>query len=1025
MAATTLTERKASLRSLDPRHVPARLVAMAALFFLISCAVGVLRPVKNALALDGLGGTNFYRVYLVSALVVLFVPPWTRLVARTGWRKLVTGLALFFAANLVLFYIFFRPGSTLQGLLFYGWYDLCSAALVSQFFLATQYQVDARSAKHAYPLIIAGGSIGAAAGGAITGFFAESLGTGNLLLIAAALIAAFGLALPFAAGPGPGAERKTGRRPRERTRFDMGDLREVLTDPHVRLIAAMVLVTILVKQIVDYQFNVLTHEAFVTHDAVSAFQGKFNFATQWLPLFVLALLHPMLRRHGVGVAVLLLPISMLVANVGLALFGTLAAGVFAKATETTFRYSAERAGREILYVPVPDDLKLRARTWIDVGLEEGLGKALSAGLIFVLLLIMRPDQVAWVGIVLAFVWLLFGIEVRHQYVRTLARSIEGRFASVRGLFGSLADGTTWPIVRRALASEDPLRVAFALDLIDHSRLRDLRALTSELHALLEHPAAEIRERTLALFERFPQAVRPDAVHARLTDPSPPVREAAVRAWCAAQGNGRSIEQLLASDTAVVRTATLACIARGDMGSAAADVVRRRYRLDEWESGLADAERRVELVLAAGALSGDPAAERMVDAFLEDDDPAVATLAVAAAARLGLRRSYPKLIDALLGSQTREAARSALAAVGADAVGPLAERLLDPDADPRVRRTVPSVLARIPCEASVHALLTAVIAPETDQWLDYRTIKALSRLRAHNPDLVFDPTLVRAVMRREVDAAERYAKARAVLARAAAEGGVVALARGALADAWRERREGAFRCLGLMYPPDDIYRCYLAVTGSTASRANALEWLEQTAGHSLFRELEPILTREPGDAAPAGRPAAALTALQHDGDAWVAACTAAAAHHLGWAHTQPENAGMDLVETVFLLQRVDLLKDARGSHLALLAGIAEDVAIDRDEVIIREGEPTDALHVVTRGSVELRGMGGEITVGEGGAFGTWALIDEVPSPIEAVAIEPAHLLRIRREEFHDLVADHPELAIGLLQGLARRIRTLVA
>lgn len=515
------------------------------------------------------------------------------------------------------------------------------------------------------------------------------------------------------------------------------------------------------------------------------------------------------------------------------------------------------------------------------------------------------------------------------------------------------------------------------------------------------------------------------MHARLTDPSASVREAAVRAWCAAQGDEASIEQLLSSDASIVRTATLACIARGEMGSAANDVVRRRYRLDDWDSRGTDSERRVEIVLAAGTLTGDPAAERVVDAMLDDDDAEVATLALAAAARLGLRRSYPKLIDALMWSDTREAARTALAAVGADAVGPLAERLLDPTADPRVRRAVPSVLARIPSEASIHALLTAVIAPETDQWLDYRTIKALSRLRAHHPDLAFNATLVRAVMRREVNAADRYAMARAVLARVAGEGGVVALARGALADAWRERREGTFRCLGLVHPPDDVYRCYLAVTGTTAARANALEWLEQTTGHSLFRELEPILTREPGDGAPAGRSAESLAAFRHDGDAWVAACTTAAAHHLGWAHTKPEIAGMDLVETVFLLQRVDLLKDARGSHLALLAGIAEDVVIERDGVIVREGEPTDALHVVTRGTVELRGMGGEITVGEGGAFGTWALIDEVPSPVEAVAIEPTHLLRIRREDFHDLVADHPELAIGLLQGLARRIRTLVA
>jgi hypothetical protein len=78
-----------------------------------------------------------------------------------------------------------REGSAAFGLIFYGWYDLFAAALVTQFFMATQFYFNARSAKRAYPLVIAGGSIGATLGGAITGFFAESVGTPNLLLVAA------------------------------------------------------------------------------------------------------------------------------------------------------------------------------------------------------------------------------------------------------------------------------------------------------------------------------------------------------------------------------------------------------------------------------------------------------------------------------------------------------------------------------------------------------------------------------------------------------------------------------------------------------------------------------------------------------------------------------------------------------------------------------------------------------------------------------------------------------------------------
>jgi hypothetical protein len=225
----------------------------------------------------------------------------------------------------------------------------------------------------------------------------------------------------------------------------------------------------------------------------------------------------------------------------------------------------------------------------------------------------------------------------------------------------------------------------------------------------------------------------------------------------------------------------------------------------------------------------------------------------------------------------------------------------------------------------------------------------------------------------------------------------------------------------------VFTCSVALRGTQTERANALEWLEQTVGHSLFRDLDPILSRNAGTAGVQADTASALRALRHDEDPWIEACVAAVSHRLGLDGPGNEAAGasMDLIETVFLLQGVDLLKDARSAHLALLASIADEVSVEKGTRLIREGEPTDALYVVVRGAVDLRGIGDRLTIGEGGAFGTWALIDESPSPVEAVAAEPTRVLRILRGEFHDLVTDHPELAIGLLQGLARRIRSLVA
>ncbi|MFW6206271.1 MAG: hypothetical protein ACOC5I_03460, partial [Gemmatimonadota bacterium] len=138
-----------------------------AMFFLVVTAVGILKPVRNAFALSGLGDRQFYKVYLVSAVVLLFVPLYNRLADRIGWRTLVPGVAIFFGLNLLLFRLFYSPGSTAFGMVFYGWYDLFAAALVTQFFVATQLLLTARSAKSAYPLIIGGGAVGAMLGGGI------------------------------------------------------------------------------------------------------------------------------------------------------------------------------------------------------------------------------------------------------------------------------------------------------------------------------------------------------------------------------------------------------------------------------------------------------------------------------------------------------------------------------------------------------------------------------------------------------------------------------------------------------------------------------------------------------------------------------------------------------------------------------------------------------------------------------------------------------------------------------------------
>ena len=1002
---------------------------MMALFFLVVCSVGILRPIKNALALDGLADTEFYKTYLVSAVVVFFVPIYNKLSDRFPWRWLIPAVALSFAIELVVFRMVYVEGSTAFGLIFYGWYDLFAAALVSQFFMATQLFFNARSAKQAYPLVIAGGSLGATLGGAITGFFSESVGTPNLLLVAAALITVFSLTLPLVWSKQPPAQQHRQREPR---RIDTGELRTLFRNRQVRLIAISVLITILVKQLVDYQFNTMTKEVFVDRDAVSAFQGKFNAVTQWLPMLSLAMLQPLMKRYGVGLAVLILPVAMLVTNIGLEIWWGLWAAVAAKGAETSLRYSTERAGREILYVPVPEEIKLKAKAYIDIAIEKGLGKVLSAVMIGSFLMIISYRQLTLVGIALSLVWLVSAFAMRREYLVTLARSIEGRFASLRGSFASLSDKSTSAAVRRALASGDSLQVAFALDLASQAAGTDLEALSAELYELLKHPSDAVREKVLQVLAQAPEKLQRDRIRGLTRDPSSAVREAAVAALCVGPAAQSVVESLLRSEDARERTAALACLAKGVVSADAARVITREYidgHMAQFRSG--DRDARLEVALAAGVLGRDAEAIRIVAELAADKDPAIANAALHSAGQLGDTTLYPLLIDKLGDARTRLAARRALAKQGASVAEPLTRSLLDAKTPDRVRRQIPAVLANIPTADSTKALLRSYLAPETDELLDFRSLKALGKLRAQHPDLAFDRADVIAALRREVESASRYVEVKAALGRGSQRSPVVQLLERTLDEGWSQRRESVFRLLGLLFSPVAVKDCFNALhTANGRARANATEWLEATIGAELFALVEPVLHGTGNGADPTRAASATPALLADDNDAWLAHLARRAGKELNipgaQTPTQPSDGDMDPVEKVFLLQQVDLLQGARSSHLALLASIANEVDVGRDHVLLQQDEPTTAMYVVVRGSVELRTANDQIMVArDQTAFGTWALIDRAPSLVTAKATEPTRLLSIERDDFDDLLNENPELALGLLQGLARRVRTLVA
>ena len=59
-----------------------------------------------------------------------------------------------------------------------------------------------------------------------------------------------------------------------------------------------------------------------------------------------------------------------------------------------------------------------------------------------------------------------------------------------------------------------------------------------------------------------------------------------------------------------------------------------------------------------------------------------------------------------------------------------------------------------------------------------------------------------------------------------------------------------------------------------------------------------------------------------------------------------------------------------------------------------------------------------------AFGTWALLDDEPRVATATVDEDARLLRVDRDDFMELLADHSEITQGVFKTIVGRMRGLL-
>lgn len=129
-----------------------------------------------------------------------------------------------------------------------------------------------------------------------------------------------------------------------------------------------------------------------------------------------------------------------------------------------------------------------------------------------------------------------------------------------------------------------------------------------------------------------------------------------------------------------------------------------------------------------------------------------------------------------------------------------------------------------------------------------------------------------------------------------------------------------------------------------------------------------------------------------------------------------------------LKYVPIFSDLSENTLEQISKLGMRKSFTKDSVVLFEHETGSALFVIVQGKLKVSRVsddGKEVILtilSESDFFGEMAILDGLTRSANVTAMEDSELFIIQRSEFLDLLQNHPEIAIALLQELTQRLRS---
>lgn len=128
-----------------------------------------------------------------------------------------------------------------------------------------------------------------------------------------------------------------------------------------------------------------------------------------------------------------------------------------------------------------------------------------------------------------------------------------------------------------------------------------------------------------------------------------------------------------------------------------------------------------------------------------------------------------------------------------------------------------------------------------------------------------------------------------------------------------------------------------------------------------------------------------------------------------------------VERVAHLRRVDLFSATPDRVLAGIATVLGEVEFARGDVLIRAGDTEDWLFIIIDGTVGVVRDDRRLELGAGAVVGELAVLDPQPRNATVTALTDVHTFRLDKPGFDEAVRTRPEIALGVITELVRRMR----